>query len=140
MQVCSTKLVLWFCLFLMCLLTDVSSGSKNFVPAPQVDAAMVYIEPRVNPILDVDLKALEQLCRLAFQQKRKSIGNSIKMVHEDAKVLLDLAGIDPSLRPEEVSVRDWCLLANVYHKSKFYKDLPSKFYDNYSPSSKLEEE
>jgi len=47
------------------------SGSKNFVPAPDVDAAMVYLEPRVEPVMDVDIRALEQLCRLAFNMKRK---------------------------------------------------------------------
>eukprot|EP01125_Pyxidicula_operculata_P022137 TRINITY_DN8908_c0_g1_i1.p1 TRINITY_DN8908_c0_g1~~TRINITY_DN8908_c0_g1_i1.p1 ORF type:complete len:315 (+),score=53.03 TRINITY_DN8908_c0_g1_i1:95-946(+) len=96
-------------------------GRKNFVPQPEVDAGVVYIEPLVKHVRDVDIVALEKLCSQVFTQKRKIVSNSIKTVHSDAGVLLELTGIDPTLRPEEIPVSDWCLLANVYKNSVFYK-------------------
>jgi len=97
-------------------------GAKNFVPQPEVDAGVVYIEPKVKPEITVDVNVLESVCRSIFSQKRKIIGNCIKTIDEDAGILLELAGIQPQLRPEDVSVRDYCLLANIYKASKFYRE------------------
>jgi hypothetical protein len=36
-----------------------------------VDASVVYIRPLVQPVADVDLEALERVCRLVFGHKRK---------------------------------------------------------------------
>eukprot|EP01126_Amoeba_proteus_P026748 TRINITY_DN2648_c0_g1_i8.p1 TRINITY_DN2648_c0_g1~~TRINITY_DN2648_c0_g1_i8.p1 ORF type:complete len:320 (-),score=41.42 TRINITY_DN2648_c0_g1_i8:23-982(-) len=101
------------------LLFDI--GPKNFVPQPKVSASVVYVEPLLKPVGEVDIKALEQLCRLVFGTKRKVMSNGIKNVDLAGGALLDLSGIDPTKRPEEISVRDWCLLSNVYKHSIFYQ-------------------
>lgn len=50
------------------------------------------------------------------------MGNCIRSIDPDnGKALLDIAGIDSNLRPEQLSVKDWCLLANVYKHSTFYQ-------------------
>eukprot|EP01124_Arcella_intermedia_P029338 TRINITY_DN6176_c0_g1_i1.p1 TRINITY_DN6176_c0_g1~~TRINITY_DN6176_c0_g1_i1.p1 ORF type:complete len:310 (-),score=77.39 TRINITY_DN6176_c0_g1_i1:145-1074(-) len=95
-------------------------GAKNFVPQPKVDAGVVYMEPKIKPDIEVDIDVLEQFCRIVFSQKRKVIGNCIKKIDDKAGVLLELGGIDPSLRPEQISVNNYCLLANLYRNSTFY--------------------
>jgi len=100
-------------------------GSKNFVPQPKVDASMVYIRPLVTPIDVVDIDALELICRLVFTQKRKIIGNAIKVLGNEAGVLLELSGIDQNLRAEEISVKDWCFLSKVFKLSTFYQKAVS---------------
>jgi len=101
------------------LLFDI--GSKNFVPQPKVDAGVVYIEPKIKPEIDVDVYALEQMCRLIFSGKRKIIANGVKNIDPMAGVLLELAGINPQVRAEEVDVNHLCLLSNIYKASSFYK-------------------
>lgn len=49
------------------------------------------------------------------------MGNCLRNIDEEGGVILDLAGIDKNLRPEEVPVKDWCFLSNVYKHSTFYK-------------------
>jgi len=73
--------------------------------------------------MPVDVKSLEILLRKVFTQKRKKISNGMKQVHDDAGGLLDLCGVDRNLRPEQISVRDWCLLANVFKSSIFYDEV-----------------
>eukprot|EP01128_Nolandella_sp_AFSM9_P010925 TRINITY_DN7642_c0_g1_i1.p1 TRINITY_DN7642_c0_g1~~TRINITY_DN7642_c0_g1_i1.p1 ORF type:complete len:351 (-),score=52.70 TRINITY_DN7642_c0_g1_i1:166-1083(-) len=104
-------------------------GRRNFVPAPDVDASMVYFEPRLKPVGEVDLQALDELTRLAFNQKRKVIGNSIKYIHENAGVLLKIAGINPQLRGEQIPLEKWCLLSTVYRRSIFYRQDKINAYD-----------
>jgi len=39
---------------------------------------------------------------------------------DEAEALLEIAGIDATLRAEEVTVKDWCLLSKVFKSSIFY--------------------
>lgn len=50
---------------------SLSVGAKNFVPEPKVDGSVVYVEPLVTPVAEVDLEVLEEFCRLVFGTKRK---------------------------------------------------------------------
>jgi ribosomal RNA small subunit methyltransferase A len=86
-----------------------------FVPPPKVKATVVLIEPRIEPIAPVHLDSLEYVCRQIFGQRRKSISNSIKTIDPDAIELLQIANIDPKRRAEELSIPEWCSLANAYH-------------------------
>ena len=54
------------------------------------------------------------------------MANCMKNIDPGAGVLLEIAGIDPSLRPEQIDILDWCLLANVYKHSIFFKPPTEK--------------
>lgn len=82
-----------------------------FRPAPKVDSAVVRLVPHTqlpHPVKDVRL--LSRITTEAFNQRRKTIRNS--MGHLFYPEQLIYMGIDPSLRAENISVADYCKLAN----------------------------
>ena len=83
---------------------------EAFDPPPKVDSAIVRMIPRPFEIAATDLAALEKLVAQAFAQRRKTLRNNLKGIVDDA-VLAEL-GIDPTARPENVSVIDYVRLAN----------------------------
>lgn len=83
-----------------------------FVPPPKVESAVVKLVPHNAPIVDVnDVKMLEKVCTAAFNQRRKTIRNSLgKLIDEQA--LADL-GIDPTQRAERLTLRQFATIANA---------------------------
>jgi 16S rRNA (adenine1518-N6/adenine1519-N6)-dimethyltransferase len=88
-------------------LMDVSPGS--FRPAPDVDSAVIRLRPL---ILTTEERARQArtlvLAKRAFMHKRKQLGSTV-----DAP-LLQRCGIDPSRRPQELSLDEFlCLAGNT---------------------------
>jgi 16S rRNA (adenine1518-N6/adenine1519-N6)-dimethyltransferase len=82
-----------------------------FDPPPKVNSAIVSLIP--NPINCHDFNLLEKIVRIAFNQRRKTIANNLRdLFNKD--VLLQL-NIDPTLRPENLSVENYATLANYEH-------------------------
>lgn len=87
-----------------------------FVPPPKVNSAVVRILPHPTPLLPADEEeALFRLARAAFQQKRKTLPNSLSGVLPLPKDrlgrLLQILGIEPSARAQELSLEQWIALA-----------------------------
>lgn len=83
-----------------------------FVPAPKVDSAVVRLAPYATPPYSVsDVKMLHQITAAAFNQRRKTIRNSLSAFFT-VEQLTDL-GIDPGLRAENLSVADYCTLTQA---------------------------
>jgi 16S rRNA (adenine1518-N6/adenine1519-N6)-dimethyltransferase len=84
--------------FRMKKLFNVARGA--FRPAPKVESAFVRMEPLALPLaLD------EDLVRRAFSARRKTLRNALPEVDFAA------AGIDPRLRPENLSPEDYARLS-----------------------------
>lgn len=86
-------------------------GPEAFKPAPKVDSAIVRLIPHKNiknPVKDI--KALNTVCLAAFNQRRKTIRNSFKKLFTAEQ--LESLGINPGLRPENLSIDNFILLAN----------------------------
>ena len=64
-----------------------------------------------------NFKSLEELTKLAFNKRRKSIKNSLKNVTNISQFLKEL-NIEDKLRPEQISVDDFCKLANLIYNFK----------------------
>lgn len=87
-------------------------GPHCFRPAPKVDSAIVRLTPHSElPCVADDTKLLDTLVKTAFQQRRKTLRNALKQWFPDAALLEEL-GINPMLRPEELTVQDYVALAN----------------------------
>lgn len=82
-----------------------------FVPAPKVDSAIVRLIPHATKShVAQDYALFGRLVNQAFTQRRKAIRNSIKpFLSAEA---IEAAGIDPSLRPDALSVAQYVTLAN----------------------------
>jgi 16S rRNA (adenine1518-N6/adenine1519-N6)-dimethyltransferase len=83
-----------------------------FQPAPKVDSAVVRLIPHQQKTVLVKNEALfNQVCALAFNQRRKTIRNSLKdVLSEEELVALD---IDPQLRAENLTLAQYACLANA---------------------------
>lgn len=83
----------------------------SFTPAPKVDSAVVRLVPHnVMPSPVGDVRMLSRITTQAFNQRRKTIRNSLGDLFTP-KQLMEL-GIDSSLRAENISVAQYCKLAN----------------------------
>ncbi len=83
-----------------------------FRPAPKVTSAVVRLIPHATlPYPVKDIKKLERVLAVAFNQRRKTLHNSVQTILTDAQ--LQQANIDPNLRAENVSLEQYCLLANM---------------------------
>ena len=65
----------------------------------------------------ISFKSLEQLTKLAFNKRRKSIKNSLKNINNISHFLKEL-NIEDQLRPEQLSVDQFCRLANLIYNFK----------------------
>lgn len=91
-----------------------------FAPPPKVDSAVVRLVPHAQlPHPVKDLRLLSRLTTEAFNQRRKTIRNSLGNLFSP-EVLTSL-GVDPALRAENISVAQYCLMANY-----LADNLPSK--------------
>ena len=86
-------------------------GPGAFWPPPQVDSAVVRVTPRPPPFEIRDLARFDQVVKLAFGQRRKTLSNALKTIAgPDAFVH---AGIDPRARGETLSPAEFARLANA---------------------------
>ena len=90
-------------------LFDISPSS--FTPSPKVTSSLVMISPRAKPIMEVDFKILEKICASAFSQRRKMIKSSLKSICADSENWLRKCDIDPTLRAEQLTLKQFGELA-----------------------------
>lgn len=89
-------------------------GPQAFYPAPKVTSTVVHLTRRVHPVAPVrDEGLFRQVIRTAFNQRRKTLANSLKPLHPDPKTWLIAAEIDPSRRAETLSVAEFARLTDI---------------------------
>lgn len=81
-----------------------------FRPPPKVTSAVVRLRFRPAAADIADPKVFERVVRGVFLQRRKTVLNALKPVadsfgHSSAEVL-DRAGVDPTIRPERLTLAD----------------------------------
>jgi 16S rRNA (adenine1518-N6/adenine1519-N6)-dimethyltransferase len=96
------------------LLFDVPAAA--FTPPPKVTSSVVELIPRVAP-LPCDGPTLSAATQAAFGQRRKMLRQSLKSFGAarglDLAALLAEAGLDPTMRAEEVDIAGFASLARV---------------------------
>jgi 16S rRNA (adenine1518-N6/adenine1519-N6)-dimethyltransferase len=83
-----------------------------FVPPPKITSSVVHLTPRANP-LPCRLGALEAVTRAAFGQRRKMLRQSLKSLTPDPAALIEAAGIEETIRAENIPVKGYVALANA---------------------------
>ncbi|MGY8861047.1 MAG: 16S rRNA (adenine(1518)-N(6)/adenine(1519)-N(6))-dimethyltransferase RsmA [Pseudomonadales bacterium] len=85
---------------------------EAFDPRPKVDSAIVRMAPYTDlPHTANDFKHFESLVKSGFAQRRKTLRNNLKGIANDEQ--LQSLGIDPSIRPERLSVGDFVAISNL---------------------------
>ena len=86
-----------------------------FAPPPEVNSAVVRLDPLPPGTFEItNEKALSELVARAFMKRRKTLRNALKG-DADADDLAAV-GIDPGLRPEQVSIADYVQLGNYLQR------------------------
>lgn len=84
----------------------------SFDPAPKVDSAIVRLVPYEEiPYKATNIKTLENLVNVAFQQRRKTLRNALKQLL--APEVIEQLPIDTSARAEEISLSDYVATSNL---------------------------
>ena len=83
---------------------------RAFSPPPNVTSSVVHIVPGV-PTAAIRVETLERITAAAFGQRRKMLRQSLKSLGVTPEVLLQAAEIEPTRRAEELSVGDFCRMA-----------------------------
>lgn len=97
------------------ILFTVPAGA--FSPPPQVVSAIIRLQPRATR-LPAPLDALEQVTAAAFNNRRKMLRQSLKSLVVPAATLLSEADLDGTKRAEDLTVADFCKLADCYARLK----------------------
>jgi len=82
-----------------------------FKPAPKVDSAVVRLEPYdTPPFIAKSLKVLNQVCSMAFNQRRKTVRNGWR----ELLTAEELTSLDINIgnRAENISVEEYVRVAN----------------------------
>jgi 16S rRNA (adenine1518-N6/adenine1519-N6)-dimethyltransferase len=85
---------------------------EAFRPAPRVQSAVVRLVPHEHlPYPVADEAVLRNIVTTAFSQRRKTLRNALKSILDEET--MQAVGVDCSLRPENISLEQFTLLANV---------------------------
>lgn len=90
-----------------------------FLPKPKVDSCIVRFRCRKTPPLpDLDIAWTMKVVRAAFQQRRKTLrntlsGNALGLSKEEALAALEKAGIDHNRRPQTLDWPEFAELATA---------------------------
>jgi 16S rRNA (adenine1518-N6/adenine1519-N6)-dimethyltransferase len=87
---------------------------RAFTPAPKITSTLVEIVPVEVAPAACPIAALEKVTASAFGQRRKMLRASLKTLLPDPEPLLAEAGIAPTARAEELTVAQFCRLAQLY--------------------------
>lgn len=102
-------------------LFDVSRGS--FMPSPNVDSAVIRLDIREKPPVEVeDEKFFFRMVKACFAQRRKTASNSISaglgLPKDKVVSAITDAGFDPNVRAEKLTMQELGILCNSLYKVK----------------------
>lgn len=87
---------------------------QAFNPPPKVTSSVITLVPRKAPLAPASKPVLEKLCKAVFGQRRKMLRKSLQQLTPQPESLLQVAGIKPERRPEELTVQEICALARAW--------------------------
>ena len=86
--------------------------SAAFSPKPKVVSALARLTPHSQlPIVAKDVNCLQIVIRTAFNQRRKTLKNSLKSIVSEET--LNKLPLDGSLRPENLNLRDYVIISDA---------------------------
>ena len=85
-----------------------TAPAEIFTPQPKVQGVILDFKPLLK-YKNIDFSKLQKILRIAFSQRRKKIKTNLKEYLDKLKEL----GINTDLRPENLSVSDYCDLTSI---------------------------
>jgi 16S rRNA (adenine1518-N6/adenine1519-N6)-dimethyltransferase len=87
--------------------------ARAFTPPPKVTSAVVRLEAR-SDAERLPVAAVETVTAAAFGQRRKMLRSSLKSLWPEPEAALAEAGVEPSLRAEQIDVAAFLRLAAIF--------------------------
>lgn len=91
---------------------------EAFRPRPKVNSAVIRLVPRKTPPVVVDNEdGFFRFVQTSFMHRRKTMRNNLKGVWQGAGPVEDIlvkSGINPTARPEEVSLEEFAALYGIF--------------------------
>lgn len=85
---------------------------QAFTPAPRVDSSIVRLKPHDRPPVDIeDMAVFRKLLSQVFSMRRKTLRNGLRGFLDSEQI--ESLGIDPGLRPETLSLKQFASLSNL---------------------------
>ena len=95
-------------------------GRKSFYPAPKVNSALVKLNVREKPLLELsDYSHFRKTVKAAFSQRRKNIKNCLisgGFAKDTVKNVLEKLGFDENVRGEKLSIQQFGMLSEALLK------------------------
>lgn len=95
-------------------------GRKSFYPAPKVNSALVKLNVREKPLLELsDYSHFRKTVKAAFSQRRKNIKNCLisgGFAKDAVKNVLEKLGFDENVRGEKLSIQQFGMLSEALLK------------------------
>ncbi len=91
---------------------------QAFIPPPKIVSSVVHLIPRPQPLYDCRKEDLEATTAIAFGQRRKMLRASFKK--HGGETLLISTDIDPTARPQELSIEAFTRLANKMRQQNLF--------------------
>uniref|UniRef100_A0A8C8SU45 rRNA adenine N(6)-methyltransferase n=1 Tax=Pelusios castaneus TaxID=367368 RepID=A0A8C8SU45_9SAUR len=95
---------------------------RAFVPKPEVDVSVVHFTPLVQPKIQQPFNLVEKVVRNVFQFRRKYCFRGVEILFPEAERLekteqmLMMADVEPTLRPNQLSILHFKNLCDAYRK------------------------
>jgi len=91
-----------------------------FTPPPRVDSALVRLDVRERPAVEVDdIQSFFRFVEAVFQGRRKQLGGTLGRISgtssTEARTRLHTAGIDPERRPQTLTLAEWETVYRVFN-------------------------
>lgn len=91
-------------------------GSGAFTPAPNVDSAVVVLQPLMSPRYPLpDVQRFSALVTAGFSLRRKTLvnalGNALHIPGDSVRAALTAIGVDERIRAEALTLPQWAALA-----------------------------
>ena len=92
-----------------------------FTPVPKVDSAMVVLEVRDQPAVDVEPEPFFRFVEAVFQFRRKQLGSTLARIANlsgaDAARRLNELGVQGTRRPQTLSLLEWETVYRAFNPS-----------------------
>ena len=87
-------------------------GSHEFIPPPKVQSAVIRLTRKSDQELGCDPKLFRSIVKMSFNQRRKTMRNSLKPMIVEREVDKDLPVF--SQHPEQLSVEEFVALTKIF--------------------------
>lgn len=94
--------------------------ARLFTPAPKVDSQIIVLKHRAQPMFpDANTQSFFRVIKAGFSARRKTLLNSLsaglRLNKEDISSILEKAAINPSSRPQQLSLEEWYSLYKIIY-------------------------